>query len=73
MAIIPYSSGTYSGQNGCNALYDVDLFTATPLGATEGGNLTYNNATVWPDTGEGTMAGDAMVLAEDLIEALKKT
>ena len=67
VAIIPYSSSTYSNQNGCNALYDVDLFTATPLGATVGGNLTYNNATVWPDTDEGTMSGDAMVLAENMI------
>lgn len=69
VAIIPYSSGTYSGQNGCNALYDVDLFTATPRGATVGGYLTYNNATVWPDTGQGTMSGDAMELAKSLLSA----
>lgn len=68
VAIIPYSSSTYT-QNGCNVLYDVDDFTATPLGATSGGTLTYNNATVWPSTGEGTMSGDAMELANSLIAA----
>ena len=69
VAIIPYSSSTYTNQNGCNALHDVDDYTATPQGATVGGTLIYNGRTVWPSTGSGTMSGDAMELAKNLISA----